>query len=67
AHNIEWLGALYRRHGGAVIPRDTTRHLSRVASWSTDLRYATGLVRGGEAEEFMASVVAVTNWADGKM
>src|SRR5438132_7003333 len=29
AHNIEWLGALYRRHVGAAIPRDITRHLSR--------------------------------------
>src|SRR5438552_13990194 len=36
AHNIEWLGALYRRHVSSAIPRDITRHLSRVASWSTD-------------------------------
>jgi hypothetical protein len=67
AHDIEWLGALYRRHVRAAIPRDTTRHLSRVASWSTDLRYATGLVKSGEADEFMASVVAVATWADGRM
>ena len=43
AHSIEWLGALYRRHVGMTVPRDITRHLSRVASWTTDLRYATGL------------------------
>jgi hypothetical protein len=67
AHNIEWLGALYRRHVGAAIPRDITRHLSRVASWSTDLRYASGLVKNREAEEFMNSVVAVATWADGRM
>src|SRR5882724_7636131 len=35
AHNLEWLGALYRRHI-ASIPREVARHLSRVASWSTD-------------------------------
>ena len=67
AHNIEWLGALYRRHVGAAVPRDVTRHLSRVASWSTDLRYATGLVKSREADEFMDSVVAIATWAEGRM
>jgi hypothetical protein len=67
AHNIEWLGTPYRRHVGAAIPRHVTLHLLRVASWSTDLRYATGLVKSREAEEFMESVVAVANWADGRM
>ena len=67
AHDIEWLGALYRRHTKAAISRDITRHLSRLASWSTDLRYATGLVKGREADEFMDSVVAVAAWADRRM
>jgi HEPN domain-containing protein len=67
AHNIESLGALYRGHVAVAIPRDVTRHLSRVASWSTDLRYATGMLKAREAEEFMQSVVAITNWADGRM
>lgn len=52
---------------GKIIPRDITRHLSRLASWSTDLRYATGPVRSREAEEFIASVVAVAAWAEGRM
>src|SRR5437016_4632750 len=67
AHDIEWLGALYRRHVGTAIPRDVTRHLSRVASWSTDLRYATGLMKRRDADEFMESVVAIAAWADGRM
>jgi hypothetical protein len=67
AHDIEWLGALYRRHVGAAVPRDITRHLSRVASWSTDLRYATGLVKRREADEFLDAVIAVAAWADGRM
>ncbi|HVS35867.1 MAG TPA: hypothetical protein VMS17_09815, partial [Gemmataceae bacterium] len=67
AHNIEWLGALYRRHVGAMIPRDVTRHLSRVASWSTDLRYATGWIKRRDADQFLESVVAVSAWADGRM
>jgi HEPN domain-containing protein len=67
AHDIEWLGALYRRHVAVAVPRDVTRHLSRVASWSTDLRYATGLMKRRDADEFMESVVAVATWADGRM
>jgi len=67
AHSIEWLGAVYRQHRGTVIPRDITRHLSRVASWSTDLRYATGSAKQRDADEFMESVIAVTTWADGRM
>ena len=67
AHDIEWLGALYRRHVGVAIPRDITRHLSRVSSWSTDLRYATGSLKRQVADEFLDSVVAITTWADGRM
>jgi HEPN domain-containing protein len=67
AHNIEWLGALYRRYVGATSPRIITRQLARVASWSTDLRYVTGTLKRRDADEFMESVVAVTTWADGRM
>lgn len=67
AHNIEWLGALYRRHVGIAVPRGITRHLTRVASWSTDLRYATGFLKQREADEFIDSVIAVSTWADGRM
>jgi HEPN domain-containing protein len=67
AHNLEWLGALYRRHVGLTIPRQVTRHLLRVASWSTDLRNATGVLKQRDAEEFIDSVVAVFEWTDGRM
>lgn len=67
AHSIEWLGALYRRHVGTTVPRDITRHLARVASWTTDLRYTTGSVKMAEANEFMDSVVAFATWADARM
>jgi HEPN domain-containing protein len=65
AHSFEWLGAMYRRHVSGAIPHDINRHLSRVAVWSTDLRYRTGVFR--EADKFMESVVAIANWAEGKM
>ena len=67
AHNLEWLGAVYRHETGAVVPRTVTRHLARVASWSTDLRYTTVILRRRDAEEFMESVTAVADWADGRM
>jgi HEPN domain-containing protein len=66
-HDIEWLGALYRGYVGAAVPREVTRHLSRVASWSTDLRYTTGLLRSRDADQFMESVVAIATWAEGRM
>ena|SRR5579884_121696 len=67
AHNWEWLGGLYRRHVGTPIPRDVSRHLARVGVWSTDLRYAAGLLRRAVANEFMDSVAAISAWADGRM
>lgn len=67
AHDIEWLGALYRRDVGGMIPRDVTRHLSRIASWLTDLRYATGILKRRDADEFMESVIAIAKWVDGRM
>jgi hypothetical protein len=66
-HDVEWLGALYRRHVAGDVPRDVTRHLSRVAAWSTDLRYATGMMKSRDADEFLESVIAVITWADGRM
>ncbi len=66
-HSMEWLGGLYRRHVRSSVPRDITRHLSRLAAWSTDLRYTTGLIRRREADEFIESVVTVATWADGRM
>ena len=67
AHNIEWLGDLYRRHVGIIIPRGIAQHLSRVASWSTDLRYATGTMSQREADEFFESVDTISAWVDGRM
>jgi HEPN domain-containing protein len=67
AHNIEWLGAMYRRHVGVGVPREITQVLSRIASWSTDLRYAAGTLERREATDFLAAVVAFAKWADGRM
>ena len=67
AHSIEWLRSLYRLHIGAQIPRDIARHLVRAASWSTELRYATGALKQAVAEEFLKSAAAIFSWADARM
>ena len=67
AHNLEWLGALYRQHVHSAIPRQVAEHLTRAASWSTDLRYAAGALKKRDADEFMESVQAVSAWAERRM
>src|SRR5207253_2867099 len=67
AHDIEWLGNLCRRHVGVAVPLEISRHLARLATWSTDLRYHTGALRKQDADRFLASVRSVTTWADGRM
>lgn len=67
AHDIGWLRNLYRRSIGGTIPRDVALHLTRVATWDTDLRYETVLREQGDATEFVQSVSAFTKWADGRM
>lgn len=67
AHQIAWLESLYRRHAGLSLPRDVVRCLSRVDWWSTEMRYLPRAVRSDEAEEFMEAVVAIVQWANGRM
>jgi hypothetical protein len=67
AHDITWLRDLYRRNIRGNIPRGMALHLTRVATWDTDLRYETVLREQGDANEFFQSVVALTQWADGRI
>ena len=57
--NLEWLASLYRQHVRWAIPRQVAEHLTRAASWSTDLRYAAGAEKR-DADRFMASVQSVS-------
>jgi HEPN domain-containing protein len=67
AHDLEWLATMYRLHGKATVPSDVKQHLVRVASRSTDLRYAARMLKTEEAEEFMESVEDISTWADGRL
>lgn len=64
-HNIEWLTALYRHHAAGTIPIAVNQLILSVSEWSTDLRYETGSIE--DADEFIAAVVAIKDWADGRM
>jgi HEPN domain-containing protein len=66
-HNLQWLHELYRRHTGGNLPPAMIRHLSRLAPWSTDLRYATGSLQNREANAIMESVTAFNSWAEGRL
>lgn len=66
-HDIAWLIELYRNHVSEALPLQVTRHLSRLASWTTDLRYETGALKKHDAKEFLESVWAVTVWVEGRM
>lgn len=66
-HDVTWLARLYRDHVRKVIPREVSRHLTRLTEWSTDLRYETGALKKRDAKEFLESVFAIANWAEGSM
>lgn len=67
AHNLEWLAGLYRGQSGGAVPRSVSRHILRIASWSTDLRYAGGMIKTQEADDFMDSVASISDWADARL
>jgi HEPN domain-containing protein len=64
AHNLEWLSVLYRRHVRLAIPRQVAEHLTRAASWTTNLRYETGALNKRDADDFMESVRTIVAWAE---
>jgi hypothetical protein len=51
AHDFEWLRHHLRRQGIAL-PAGVNGSLARVRTWSTDLRYSPGVVRGTAARRF---------------
>jgi hypothetical protein len=66
-HDIEWLRGMYRRHVQGSLPRDIVGHLALVATWDTDLRYATAASDEEDADDFIKSVAAIATWAEGRM
>lgn len=66
AHDFEWLKERYHKAGGARFPADIQEHFTSI-TWSTDLRYQSGLVNPEDAEAFLAAAQEIINWADRRM
>jgi hypothetical protein len=67
AHDYEWLIQLYAEKGGARMPPSIVPHFTRVNSWSTDMRYAPGIVATREAHAFMEAATESLTWVDGRL
>lgn len=68
AHDFEFLKAVLRREPiSVVIPKAVMESFQRVATWSTDLRYASGAIEYDEANDFLTGVSAIRNWVDGRL
>jgi hypothetical protein len=65
AHDFEWLKAQYVETWRAGIPSKLSPHLTRVNTWSSDMRYETGTIKRREADAFLNSSAEIIRWADG--
>jgi hypothetical protein len=65
AHDFEFLkGILQRRPINLTIPKQVMESFRRVATWSTDWRYESGLLEYDEAQEFVDAVTAIREWVE---
>ena len=67
AHDFDWLTMQYVKRSKAVLPRDVSRYLTRVRSWSTDLRYNPATIRRDDARLFLDAVKSILHWVEGKL
>jgi HEPN domain-containing protein len=65
-HEIEWLKHQLVRNK-VHIAREVADQLSRVSSWSVNLRYEAGGKGKKETENFLAAAKAVVQWAKGRL
>lgn len=66
AHDFEYLKALLKDRG-INIPVPVAEELVQIGTWSTDLRYETGLGSIREAESFLRAAKTVVEWAEGRL
>ncbi len=66
AHDFDWLrGGLSQR--GVHLPDEIKDCLSRVATWTTDLRYDPAEISLQRAEEFLADSERILGWIQGSI
>ena len=67
AHSYEWLREEYYNNKGARFPREVNQHFTFAARyWPSNLRYQPGTLNLGDAEDFIAAVIAIIAWAEGR-
>jgi HEPN domain-containing protein len=64
-HSIEGLRRMYAEVSGGV-PDVVAQDLSKLRAWDSQLRYEPGTIKIEDAEEFLAAVERVSEWADGR-
>jgi len=67
AHDFGWLVKAYRDRGGLRPSAGVPRLLSRVSSWTTDIRYRSGAVKESDAIFFLQATDEILRWADGRL
>ena len=66
-HSLQGLRDRYVVAGGAFPPTAITEHFNRVQKWGTPLRYSPAETPIPNARRFLASVDALSAWADGRL
>ena len=67
AHDFSWLKTLYGQQTDASMPKTIVLALTRVATWSTDLRYRSGRIKQADADAFFRNVSDIIKWIDGRL
>ncbi|MDR3635204.1 MAG: HEPN domain-containing protein [Isosphaeraceae bacterium] len=67
AHDFEWLRRRYVALGKMPIPEATARRLTRVQTWTTDIRYLPRTFQMREVTAFYNDTDAILTWADGRL
>jgi hypothetical protein len=57
----------YTERGGQAMPRELSQDYARVNTWRADMRYSPKVVKNYESAAFVASVVRIVKWADGRL
>jgi len=65
AHDFEFLKGLLRRPPtNLTFPKEIMEPFRRVATWSNDLRYESGIREYDEVKEFLEAVAAIRTWVE---
>jgi hypothetical protein len=67
AHDFGWLKSQYAQYWKGGVPAEIAQDFVRVATWSTDLRYVSSVIRYREAKVFLESAAKIIKWIDERL